>query len=560
MEKEMSDNPNSFLRLDGLEMADKTLQIGSITVAGSFDVDPDKTLSLNLALAHDNPPDFSSLDYNDPSSAIKKLMADTTLDDTLDDHVFKNYLTKERSQPITVPADVDLTFTGAVSASDVEVTSMKINVLKYGAEKSVSSAELLNFNQNSLKVNKAEQTISGRVTFEGTVTADEVVVNEDTSSTDGVPLSPADMLPLDQANTINHNIKFTNVHLAKPSEFRDAATLNGIKLDRIILDTEDEAQVLVGGKKVFTTGLTLNDAVTLVTINGETKDKILNFKGIYAHDPDDENNVDYVQNIQTDNLRFNTIKVKKELKVTKMGEDDSDQFDVTDSILSNIVTTHKDDQVITSVTTFTKDVTMSNLVSSAVGSADSKLINPSKVFIKNVDQTFTESFELLDPLVVTGDLEVANLNGLNLDVDVARTDEDNVFNTAVIFDDIVVQKRVDVADGKKIANVDVSELEVPVQQYNGEVTVTGSLEIDQNDFPITNIELSSTTIPASAEDIKNRWIYKDTDQELPNLSNIQSSSFIFDTLSLRKTLDNLDLTEDVMHVTDGAETSSATVK
>lgn len=111
----------------------------------------------------------------------------------------------------------------------------------------------------------------------------------------------------------------------------------------------------------------------------------------------------------------------------------------------------------------------------------------------------------------------------------------------------------------------MSSLVSPTQQYDGDVTITGSLLIDQDDLTLTNIIIPDgsdghTTISASSADLADRWLYKDTAQTLPNLNDLTAATAKFDVLSLRKTLDSLDLTDDVLHVSpDLPESSAATI-
>ena len=66
-----------------------------------------------------------------------------------------------------------------------------------------------------------------------------------------------------------------------------------------------------------------------------------------------------------------------------------------------------------------------------------------------------------------------------------------------------MSKKIDLADGKTIAGMDVSSMVKPKQQYDGVVTITGSLVIDQDDLSLTNVLIpdgsgGTTTISTSS--------------------------------------------------------------
>ena len=90
------------------------------------------------------------------------------------------------------------------------------------------------------------------------------------------------------------NYKFTNVHLDAEADF--SGGLNGLTLSAAS-----------------------GDAITISLINGMTANDIIGFKAVYKYNPDDAADESYEQTIQVDTLKFNSIKVKKELKVIEMG-------------------------------------------------------------------------------------------------------------------------------------------------------------------------------------------------------------------------------------------------
>ena len=99
--------------------------------------------------------------------------------------------------------------------------------------------------------------------------------------------------------------------------------------------------------------------------------------------------------------------------------------DVSTATLADIVATNFADQELTGTITFPKDVSIKNLKTNALGSTFATAIDPAKVLINNIDQTFSESVEFPDNIRVIGNTQVGSINDIDLDTDVARTDVDN---------------------------------------------------------------------------------------------------------------------------------------
>ena len=158
--------------------------------------------------------------------------------------------------------------------------------------------------------------------------------------------------------------------------------------------------------------------------------------------------------------------------------------------------------------------------------------------------------------------QATRLNGIQLVSDVARTDQNNLFFASVTFGDLAVKDKVDAVPGVKIDGVDVSTFAVPNQKYDGIVTITGSLFINQNDVDVNLMDFGGFTNQNMGKiHLRDLFIYKDTNQDLPNLQTIGSSTTCkIDDMYVRKTLDGLHLTTGVMHNDAGAETTNANVQ
>ena len=265
----------------------------------------------------------------------------------------------------------------------------------------------------------------------------------------------------------------------------------------------------------------------------------------------------FSQSIQTKKFIFNTIKVLDELVIPSMGiEETGDDFDVSSGVLSSIVVTNAeaDNGDISASVNFNNDVIVKNLISTNINSA-----NPDKLLIDDHDQTFDEAVNF-ENLVVSGNVQVNLLNGFDLDTDVARTDEDNEFTKEITFTEkIAITNNVEVEEGKQIDGIDVGELDEAKQDYQGIVTVTGSLTIDQD---VTNMDIGDdfTDEDVSKSHVEDLFLYKDTNQILPDLTSVSAGiTFKIDTMSLKSTLDNIDLDSDVMHTSNEAESTSTNV-
>ena len=432
--KSTLDGSHGFIALgDALDATAKTFKIGTSEVTGSFSSLSSLVIDIDHTATTAN---FEKIDYNNDASQLSTLVTQTTTDVENGNYVYSNFMLLDSGDKvITVPEGVTLTIPD-IEAHDVDIGTLEISSIKDITNGvTVTSAELDSFLTSALRLDGGTtnlQEIAGNLGLEGDVTAASVAFTSSATPENAVgKVSPKDMISLNEANTVAVKAKFTNIHLKAEANF--AGGINSIDLEDIVFDTE--GTLTVSGLKTFSNGLTLSadsgDKITLTLINGKTASALTEFRAVYKHNPADADDEDYIQNIQVDTIKFNSIKVKKELKVTSMGSETL--FDVSSATLGDIVTTNTDGQEITAITTFQEDVNIRNLDTNALGSTLADAINPAQVLINNLDQTFSENLEFEDNLWVTGNVEVGSINGLDLDSDVARTDEDNVFLTPVTF-------------------------------------------------------------------------------------------------------------------------------
>ena len=508
---------------------------------------------VNIEVFHETEdPNFSRLDYLDPNSALYILEQETAIDDVQVNILFQDSIMK--SSDITIPEGVTLTVPNA-AASNAIIHELQVSTI----EDPSGEQDVSEFITKSLRTNDASREFTGEVIFSEDVSADLITFVDASASlvAESQRLQPHKMLSIDVANTIGTNIQFENIYLNAKSDFN--GNINDIDLEEILAN--DAGTVEISGSKTFSQGLTVNDGIEITTkINQEAATKYLNTKFVYKHDPDDVDNDAFSQSIQTKKFIFNTIKVLDELVIPSMGlEETEDDFDVSSEVLSNIVVTNAeaDNGDISASVNFNNDVIVKNLISTNINSA-----NPDKLLIDDHDQTFDEAVNF-ENLVVSGNVQVNLLNGIDLDNDVARTDEDNEFTEEITFTEkIAITNNVVVKPQKQIDGIDVSELVEAKQDYQGIVTVTGSLTIDQEDVVVTNMDIGDdfTDEDLSKAHVEDLFLYKDTNQILPDLTSVSAGiTFKIDTMSLKSTLDDIDLTTDVMHTSNEAESTSTNV-
>ncbi|MBP94359.1 hypothetical protein CMK18_00225 [Candidatus Poribacteria bacterium] len=386
------------------------------------------------------------------------------------------------------------------------------------------------------------------------VSATDVKFKEDTAdaSSHYSKIEPNKMLAKDAANTIGIALKAKNMELDGTSNF--PGKINDIRIENVVIKNS-EAPIDISGIKTFSNGLILfgND-VSITTINGKRSEEILQPNFVYTDPGTDFNGKFKTQTIQTKQVWYNNLIIKDNLEVSTMGARREPKIDVSSSVLENIVRTDQV-SVISGDVSFSKPASINNLVSSDVNG-----INPHHMLINGVDQNFPFNAHF-DKLIINNNFKATKLNGIKLESDIARTDQDNAFSSSISFGDLAVKNKVDTAHLVEIDGVDVSEMEVPKQKYDGTVTVTGSLFINQNDVDVSKMEFFGfTNQDMSKEHLRDLFIYKDTIQDLPNLETIGASTTCkIDDMYVRKTLDGLHLTTDVMHNDAGAETTNAKV-
>merc|ERR550519_1338603 len=158
----------------------------------------------------------------------------------------------------------------------------------------------------------------------------------------------------------------------------------------------------------------------------------------------------------------------------------------------------------------------------------------------------------LKTLGANGAIEIGSsskINKIDLNKDVAKIASANNFDAKVEFKTIAVKREIYTSEGVKIQGVDVDELE-PIAQWYGTVKVRENIIID-NDVTVNSVKLDdSTRLGVKKDDLEDKFVFKNVQQDLPNLEKLPDISF--DNLQILKTLNNLDLTEDLVH-TSGDE-------
>merc|ERR1719447_1243540 len=357
------------------------------------------------------------------------------------------------------------------------------------------------------------------------------------------------MLATDAANIIRVPLKAKNMKLAATSNF--PGKINDIRIEDVVTKNS-RSSIDISGTKIFSNGLSLSGGqVSITRINGEPAKDILEPNFVYTDPGTDMHGNFKPQTIQTKRVMYNNLIIKNNLKVNEMGASKDERIDVSSPVLGTIVRTDQESDVFGQVT-FSKPVSINNLISSDINE-----INPHFMLINGVDQTFPFS-PAFDKLIVTNNFQATRLNGIQLVSDVARTDQNNLFFASVTFGDLAVKDKVDAVPGVKIDGVDVSTFPVPNQKYDGIVTITGSLFINQNDVDVNLMDFGGFTNQNMAKvHLRDLFIYKDTNQDLPNLQTIGSSTTCkIDGMYVRKTLDGLHLTTGVMHNDAGTETTT----
>ena len=442
-----------------------------------------------------------------------------------------------------------------LTAPGVEASSAELSVLEVDTvqdEDTGAQADVADFITKSLRCDAdSTKQFQNDVIFSSDITADTITFAEATATPVSATqrVQPHKMFDVTSAQTLTEDIKFKNLHLTATSDFLGG--INGIDLETIV--TVNGADLSVTGEKTFSQGLTVTNELSLPgTVNGADAAALFNRNYLYKEDPADPTNQDFQQTVSSKLFQFNTVKVLQELSVEKMGE--TTEFGVSEADLADIVLTNADNGKITGTTTFNRDVAVDNIVAGNVNSdpADTLLVF-------DTEQTFDVSLSM-NSLIVKNNFQAASLNGVNLDTDVGMVDEANNFQAPVTFNTLAVSTAIDMATGKTINGIDVKS-KPGVQKYIGDVTVSNELFIDQDNVNVHKMSFGSfvdQVMDKTAFD--DEFLFADTAQTLPNLASVGAETVVrFSDLSLRATLNSLDLAADVMHTAAGEESSSADV-
>ena len=136
------------------------------------------------------------------------------------------------------------------------------------------------------------------------------------------------------------------------------------------------------------------------------------------------------------------------------------------------------------------------------------------------------------------------------------------FHIQVTFTTLGVSSAITMGSLNTVNGIDLSHTS-PIQHYPGTITVTGgSLHIKQEDVKVDFMDFGTITDQSMLlQDFADEFIYTDTSQTLPDLVSVASTTVLdVADLSLRSTLDSLNLATDVMHTSSDVESSSSNVK
>ena len=518
-----------------------TLEANSVVFSGTFS----QLENLNIEVKHhSDQASFQDVDYNKKDSLISRLERKMAADQ--DDYIYKYSVLKNSSQPITFMPGASINLPSAV-VHRATVGTLDSTTLKDPSDP--VGQDMASFLANTLKT--SDGTIDQNVLFQGpvTVTNTTTFVNETVSST-AICVNPHLMLDTKQPNTMTIPITFTNLLVQSESEV--SGTINGISLSDLVVSKED-SELTITGVKTFTEGLTAVSNIAVEgTINRKAAENYLDCKFLYRYDPSNPTNQDFIQRIDSNKLYFNEIKVKNNITVDWMGS--QDLVNVTAAELDRIVVNNAENQSVSGDFVFARPVEIKNLVSSSLNE-----VNPADIFIDGVDQTF--NFPLHLGQLVTNNLTLDTINGVNLSAEVARTDLPNTFTVPVTFTQLGVETSINMTEGKLLGGADVSLLTSASQLYRGVITITDKVTIDQDNVAIGLMDFGSFSDQNMSQSyLEDRFLYKDTQQTLPSLTTFPAETTVFfEELSLRKTLDGLDLKTDVIHSDDRVETSAVDI-
>merc|ERR1719239_683142 len=269
------------------------LQVGGMEVTGSVTDLPTVKLDVIYEVDRADQVSFTDLDYNNAASVISDLIVKSTTDTSSDDYLFKKSVLKNALDSITVEAGVTLTIPDVIAES-AEFSQVATETVS----SSTGKADVIDFIANSLKTNLDEQKINSKVTFTETAETSSLVMNPAAMpKTSTNKIVPHKMFDITKENSIDAGttMKFTNIKLSSEADFQ--GSVNGIDLAHVVKTSGED--IIIAGQKTFSEGMLIGDLTLGGQVNGVECEAYFKRKYIYTEDPDNVDNLEYVQTIKT---------------------------------------------------------------------------------------------------------------------------------------------------------------------------------------------------------------------------------------------------------------------
>ena len=395
------------------------LQVGEMEVTGTVTDLPSVKLDFIYKVDGADQVSFTDMDYNNEASVISDLIVKSTVDTSSDDYLFKKSVMKNAVDSVTVEAGVTLTIPD-VSATSGEFSQVATETVSNSTEK----ADVIDFIANSLKTNLDEQKINSKVVFVETAETSSLLINPAALPKNTINrIVPSKMFDITKENAIaaGTTMKFTDIKLSSEADFQGG--VNGIDLEHVVKTSGED--IIIAGHKTFSEGMFIGDLTLDGKVNDVECEEYFKRKYIFKEDPDNVDNADYVQTIQTKAFNFNTVKVLDHLYVDTLGE--AEAFSASETSLGSVVVTNKDADI-TNKVIFNKNL---NLVKGAITSEKLNSAPVASTFVLGAPQVFSSSIDGIGSLYVKENLQVGRMNGVDLDTEVARIDTTNIFETKV---------------------------------------------------------------------------------------------------------------------------------
>ena len=394
------------------------VQIGDLTVSGTVKKLKKVDLDIVYKVTDADQVSFKDINYNDETSVISHLIDQSTIDTSSEDYLLKNSILKNSDKKITVISGATITIPNVIT-TNAELSQVATETVSNADE----NADVANFITQSLRTDNPSTKFNVPVIFSSRIKTNSISFNTGAKPKNSLNrVDPSQMFDITKENMIESGItmNFTNIKLSAEADFQGG--LNGIDLATVVKTSGDKT--VITGDKTFSKGITVGGKLKLKEkVNGADVNKVFSRSYIFKEDPKDVNNQNYVQTIKTKRFDFNTIKILDHLYVKKMGE--SEEFDV---VPDQLVVTNKDAGI-------TGKVIFKN-VDLALGIITADNLNSVPVennFVHDATQTFSSSIEGINNLYVKDNLKVGKMNSVDLDADVAWVDEENTFESEVIF-------------------------------------------------------------------------------------------------------------------------------